>query len=398
LTAPRGVYERREDVFGNVENDLAYSIRRGTTAMKLSILKVLAWGVILATMTAPGVQGATVEEVLGGINKLPAKERQRRLEEGAKKEGNLVVYSNQGVETIQEYTNGFMKKYPFIKIESARLQGAKGLDRILLEHRVGKLTADVVGVDFDNIEELIKAGVHARYDSPEKQNFPSQFWDKNSRWYVADYTVVVIAYNTDLVKAGEAPKSYQDLLNPKWKNDISIDTEPEQLVFAMMMESGEAKTAEYLKALMRNGAVPRRGHTLQVQLLCSGETKIAAEVYPPRVMQMKYEKKCPIAMNFPNPTPGSLGSHTGIAKSARYPHAAALYLDFMLSEDGAVALVKAGGTIPARNGAKAGWQEILNALENKKLRKVLIGHERMAELKQKGYKMMDDIVVRKQLK
>ena len=347
---------------------------------------------------AGGASGATVEETLAAINKLPARERQRQLEAGAKKEGNLVVYSNQGVETIQGYANAFSKKYPSIKIETARLQGAKGVDRILLEHRVGKLSADVVGVDFDNIEELMKAGVHARYDSPEKKNFAKQFWDKDGRWYVAEYTLIVIAYNTDLVKASEAPKSYQDLLSPKWKSDISIDTEPEQLVFAMMMESGEAKTAEFLKALMRNGAVPRRGHTLQVQLLCSGETKIAVEVYPARVMQMKYEKKCPIAMIFPNPTPGSLGSHTGVVKSAKHPHAAALYLDFMLSEDGVVALVKSGGTVPARNGAKAGWQEILNALDNKNLRKVLIGHDKMAELKDKGYKMMDDIIVRKQLK
>ncbi len=346
----------------------------------------------------PPADAATAEEILAGVNKLPAKERQRRLEEGAKKEGNLVVYSNQGVETIQEYADAFRKKYPFIKLETSRLQGAKGLDRILLEHRVGKLTADVVGVDFDNIGELMKAGVHARYDSPEKKNFSKELWDKDGRWYVADYTLVVIAYNTDLVKPGEAPKSYADLLNPKWKNDISIDTEPEQMVFALMMEWGEAKTAEYLKALMRNGAVPRRGHTLQVQLLCSGETKIAAEVYPPRVMQMKYEKKCPIAMAFPNPVPGSLGSHHGIVKNTRHPHAAALYMDFMLSEDGVVALVKSGGTIPARNGAKAGWQEILNALENKSLRKVLIGHEKMAEVKDKGYKMMDDIIVRKQIK
>ena len=368
-----------------------------------SKMKVKGWAIsIILAVAAIGFAApagaATAEGVLAGINKLPAKERQRRLEEGAKKEGNLVVYSNQGVETIQEYADGFRKKYPFVKLETSRLQGAKGLDRILLEHRVGKLTADVVGVDFDNIGELMKAGVHARYDSPEKKNFSKEFWDKDGRWYVADYTLVVIAYNTDLVKAGEAPKSYEDLLNPKWKSDISIDTEPEQLVFALMMERGEAKTAEYLRALMRNGAVPRRGHTLQVQLLCSGETKIAAEVYPPRVMQMKYEKKCPIAMVFPNPIPGSLGSHHGIVKNTRNPHAAALYMDFMLSEDGVVALVKSGGTIPARNGAKAGWQEILNALNNKNLRKVLIGHEKMAEVKDKGYKMMDDIIVRKQIK
>ena len=345
-----------------------------------------------------GTEAASVEELFAGIGKLPAKERQRRLEEGAKKEGNLVVYSNHGLETTQEYSDAFQKKYPFVKVDASRLQGAKGLDRILLEHRVGKLPADVVGVDFDNIGELMKTGVHARYDSPEKKYYPSQFWDKEGRWYTAEYTLVVIAYNTNLVKPAEAPKSYQDLLNPKWKNDISIDNEPEQAVFAWLMEWGEEKTAQYMKALMRNGAVARRGHTLQVQLICSGETKIAVEVYPPRVLQMKYEKKCPIAMVFPNPTPGSLGSHTGIAKSAKNPHAAALYIDFMLSEDGAVALARGGGTISVRKGAKAGWQDIIDAVESKKFRTTLVGHERMGELKDKGYKLIEDIIVRKQLK
>ncbi|MGH7927625.1 MAG: hypothetical protein ACREQV_07510, partial [Candidatus Binatia bacterium] len=90
-------------------------------------------------------QAATVDELFASINKLAPQERQRRLEEGAKKEGNLVVYSNQGLETIQEYSHAFQKKYPFVKVEASRLQGAKGLDRILLEYRVGKLPADVVG-------------------------------------------------------------------------------------------------------------------------------------------------------------------------------------------------------------------------------------------------------------
>ena len=354
---------------------------------------------VCLSLTLSSLAGAaTVEEILAGINKLPSSERQKRLEEEAKKEGKLVVYSNQGLETIQEYSNAFQKKYPFVKVDASRLQGAKGLDRILLEHRVGKLPADVVSVDFDNIGELLKTGMHARYDSPEKKYYPSEFWDKEGRWYAAEYTLAVIAYNTNLVTQSDAPKGYQNLLSPKFKNDISIDTEPEQAVFAWMMAWGEEKTAEYMKALMRNGAVPRRGHTLQVQLLCSGETKIAVEVYPPRVLQMKYEKKCPIAMVYPNPTPGSIGSHAGITKTAKSPHAAALYIDFILSDDGVAALARAGGTISARKGAKAGWQEIIDALQKKNIRPVLIGHEKMAELKDKGYKMMDDIIVRKQFK
>ncbi|HKY06593.1 MAG TPA: hypothetical protein VJQ55_00040 [Candidatus Binatia bacterium] len=70
----------------------------------------------------------------------------------------------------------------------------------------------------------------------------------------------------------------------------------------------------------------------------------------------------------------------------------------MLSEDGVAALVRSGGTISARKGAKAGWQEIINAVESKKIRTVLIGHEKMAEVKEKGYKLIEDIIVRKQLK
>jgi iron(III) transport system substrate-binding protein len=252
-----------------------------------------------------------------------------------------------------------------------------------------------VGVDFDNITELLKGGVLGRYDSPEKKAYAGEFWDKEGRWYVTDYTLVVIGYNGKLVNPKEAPKSYADLLNPKWKNDISIDTEPEQAVFAWLLDWGEAKTVEYMKALMRNGAVPRRGHTLQVQLLCSGETKIAVEVYPARVAQMKHEKGCPLEMVFPNPTPGSLGSHSGIARSAAHPHAAALYLDYILSAEGATALAKHGG-LPARKGVKGAYEEVSN-LDEKGIRMVLVGPDKMPVVKDKGYKLIEEIIIRKQI-
>jgi len=356
------------------------------------LLLTVAW--FAAIYSSPAF-AASAEDLLAEINKLPASERQKRLEEGAKKEGALTVYSNQGLDTIRAYSEGFAKKYPFVKVDSTRLQGAKGMERMLLEHRIGKLQADVVGVDFDNITELLKGGVLGRYDSPEKKAYPSQFWDKDGRWYVTDYTLVVIGYNSKLVNPAEAPKSYADLLNPKWKNDISIDTEPEQAVFVWLLDWGEAKTVEYMKALMRNGAVPRRGHTLQVQLLCSGETKIAVEVYPARIAQMKHEKGCPIEMVFPNPTPGSLGSHSGIAKSAAHPHAAALYLDYILSTEGATALAKHGG-LPARKGVKAAYEEVSN-LDEKGIRMILVGPDKMPVVKDKGYKLIEEIIIRKQI-
>ena len=362
------------------------------TNHRVAALLTAAW---LTALSFSPAFAASAEDLLAEIHKLPANERQRRLEEGAKKEGSLTVYSNQGLETIRAYSEGFGKKYPFVKIDSTRLQGNKGLERMLLEHRIGKLEADVAGVDFDNITELLKGGVLGRYDSPEKKYYAGQFWDKEGLWYVTDYTLVVIGYNSKLVKSAEAPKSYADLLNAKWKNDISIDTEPEQAVFTWLLDWGEAKTIEYMKALMKNGAVPRRGHTLQVQLLCSGETKIAVEVYPARIAQMKHEKGCPLEMVFPNPTPGSLGSHSGIAKSATHPHAAALYLDYILSAEGATALAKNGG-LPARKGVKGAYEEVSN-LDEKGIRMILVGPDKMPVVKDKGYKLIEEIIIRKQI-
>lgn len=101
-------------------------------------------------------------------------------------------------------------------------------------------------------------------------------------------------------------------------------------------------------------------------------------------------------MNFPNPTPGSVGSHTGIAKGAKRPHAAALYLDFIMSAEGAAALAKAGG-LPARKGAKAAWDEVSD-LEEKGVRILMMGHEKMAQVKDKGYKLIEDIIIRKQIR
>ena len=85
------------------------------------VISILALIGVLATVPL-SAYAATPEDLLAQINKLSPAERQKRLEEGAKKEGNVVVYSNHGLETIEAYAEGFTKKYPFIKVERTRLQ------------------------------------------------------------------------------------------------------------------------------------------------------------------------------------------------------------------------------------------------------------------------------------
>ena len=87
-----------------------------------------------------------------------------------------------GARKYPRLSEGFAKKYPFVKVDRRGSRAQRDWTDPA-GARVGKFQADVIGVDFDNIDELLKGGVLARYDSPEKKVLCQQFWDKEGLWY-----------------------------------------------------------------------------------------------------------------------------------------------------------------------------------------------------------------------
>lgn len=336
----------------------------------------------------------SVEETLTEINKLAPAERQKRLEEGAKKERAVLFYSNENIDLLQQLAEGYMKRYPFVKADFWRGSGARLVDRILLEHRAKKLDADVVNVPFEAGTAIKRERVWAVYRSPELRHYSKTYADENGMWSAGHINIAVIGYNTKMVRPEEAPKDYPDLFNPKWKGDLSIDQEPDRALNGWLAAWGEEKTRDFVKRLMRNGMIVRRGHTQQMQLLCGGEFKIGVELYAYRVAQVKYEKKCPVAMAFPNPTPGSVGSLSGVNRNAPHPHAGALFMDFMLSAEGSK-IVAATGRITGHKDVKSAYEETSN-LEQKKVPLLLVSPEKAGQLAGASQKIMEEILIRKQ--
>jgi len=355
---------------------------------------VLIFICLMAGGFVPHAQGKTAEEIFNEIGKLNPVERQKQLEEGAKKEGAVMFFSNENIDLLQKFAEGFMKRYPFVKADFWRGSGARLVERVLLEHRAKKLDADVVNVPFEAGRTIKQAGVWTLYRSPELRNYSKMHADEKGFWFAAHLNIAVIAYNTKMVKADEAPKEYPDLYNAKWKGDLSIDLEPERALMGWLVSWGEEKTRDFLKRLMRNGMVVRRGHTQQIQLLCGGEFKIGVEIYAYRVAQFKHERKCPVGMSFPNPTPGSVGSLAGINRNAPHPHAAALFADFVLSAEGEK-LLASTGRIPGHREVKSIYEEV-NDLEKKKVPLLLVSPEKADELGDVAKKIMEEILVRKQ--
>jgi len=346
----------------------------------------LAWVASVSSASA-----ASVESLYAEINKLPAAQRQARLEEGARREGAFVYYSISAAELIAAYVKGFTNRYPFIKAEFYRGSGNQLVVRTMMEHKTGRLAADVVSVGTENVMALKRSGIWTRYHTPESANYPREQYDKDGYFHADSLGLATIAYNRDLIKKEDAPKSYADLLDPKWKGSLTIDLEPERAMLTWLSAWGEAKTRDYVQRLLANGATVRRGHTLQGQLLCAGEFKIAVEVYPDGILRMK-QKGCPAEIVFPNPTPALAGGNYGINVNAPHPHAEALFVDFVLSAKGAKNL-SGTGRIPRRKGARSVYEELAN-LEERGVPLYVVTAEQTDRVSKAMEKIVKEMLVR----
>ena len=271
----------------------------------------------------------------------------QKLIDGAKKEGALVWYMSASIEDAQAILLAFSKKYPFLKTDFFRAGSARLFNRIMNEARAGKVLFDLVAVRGLETHQLVKAGLLQPYVSPESAAYPAGF--KDSKGYWVDYfdSYNVIGYNTQLVAREQAPKSWEDLLDPKWKGKIALDEENFSWYGAMTQKWGKEKTQRYMRALAKQDIQLRNGQTLIAQLMAAGEFSVAM-VLAHRIEKMK-EQGAPVAW-VTTLDPVTVSLHPiGIAAKAPHPNAAKLFVDFILSKDGQQLLLSIERT-PARPG------------------------------------------------
>jgi iron(III) transport system substrate-binding protein len=295
------------------------------------------------------------EEIWQELAQLSVEERQKRLISGARSEGKSVLFGNISGDHMEKLRVDFEKRYG-VKLDGYRASGERTANRLLTESRAGKLDVDVVAPSTEHIPGLIKAGVMGRYNSPERAAFPETHRDRQGYWTAYDYNVAVIAYNTGMVAPGEAPKKYDDFLDPKWKGSFALDMDPDKSIMGWLKTWGPERTKKYLQAISKNEVVVRKGHTLLAQLLCAGEFKAAIDLYAYRLADLKHTKGCPVEISYPDPTPAT-PSPVGVSKKSPRPYAAALLLDYILSEP-AQKILSEGGRISGRRDVRPRYAEL----------------------------------------
>ncbi|MGH7847816.1 MAG: ABC transporter substrate-binding protein [Candidatus Binatia bacterium] len=255
------------------------------------------------------------------------------LIEGAKKEGKLAIYSVLAVPDHTQVIEAFKQKYPFIDVSLWRPSGAgEGVaTRVMTEAAANTYLVDVIGIDQPLMSHLIKRNLMMRYESPERESFEPAFKDKQGHWTAFYLNPKVIPYNTKVVRAEDAPKTYSDLLDPKWKGRLVMEDTEGGWFGSLCLYWGEKKTVDYMRQLAKQNFTMRSGHTLITMLIAAGEYPGAVVSNGPRVELTKL-RGAPLDWNPPDPTVVSITT-IGAAARAPHPNSAKLYLDHVLSRE-----------------------------------------------------------------
>lgn len=269
-----------------------------------------------------------------------------RVLEAARQEGRLALYTGMDTEEASLFTKEFSKKYPFIKTEIFRASGEKVQARFLIEHRANVHSADIFQTSIVQVYQLKNLGLLAKYVSAEAAPYPDGFKDPQGHWTAFYQIPYVIGYNTHMVSAKDAPSSYEDLLHPRWKGLIALETEEYQWFYHLMQIMGKDKGLEFMKRFAGQSLQMRKGHTLLAQLVAAGEVALATVVYSNRVERLKASGAPIDWVRFKGPTITALNA-ISIPDRAPHPNGAKLFVDFALSKEGQ-SLLRGLRRIPAR--------------------------------------------------
>ncbi len=325
-------------------------------------MKVRRFAVAAALLIATGGCGggqdgtAAPESASGSdIAMYSGPDRQQRLLEGAKAEKELLWYTTIIPDQLaQPLVDAFKAKYPFANVRFFRANSTEVAQRAVQEYQGKRHEVDLVD-GTGSASLLRKAGILQPFRSPELDTFGAELKDPEGYWAAELQYFMVAGYNTKLVPESAAPKTHEDLLDPRWKGKMAWSTSPTSgapLFIGNVLETmGEAKGKEYLGRLAKQDIrnLEASGRAVLDQVV-SGETPLALNVFNDQVA-FSAAKGAPVAWVPLEPAIAQL-SRISLMSKPPHPHMAMLFLDFMFSEEGQQIISKGGG-IPARPGVEA---------------------------------------------
>jgi iron(III) transport system substrate-binding protein len=311
---------------------------------KRNALRLFSLCLLLWSISSESARGATDASVF----------------EKAKVEGEVVLYTAWGLDTVQVLQKAFAKKYPFIKFDARRTGSERLLTITITEHKQKLFRADVFSGSHLAMINHKKMGHLQKYVSAEQRAFPKEFQDPDGYWTAYYMDTRVLAYNTRMATRDNLPKTYDDLLLAKWKGKMAMDDADYILYGSLLEMMGRERGLSFMKKLAQQDLIIRSGHSLLTQLLIGGEFPIYLDGFGSNIEKFKAQG-APIDWTALEPVVVSLNP-VGMAINAPHPNAARLLVDFLLSREGQE-LGKSVAKIPARTEVEAPYPRLTKGLK-----------------------------------
>jgi len=267
------------------------------------------------------------------VSAFPAFAQDARVE-AAKKEGKVVWYTSLALPSAEKVAKLFEAAYPGIKVEVHRTGSQRILQRVMQELQANLKLVDVIHTsDAGHFVLLKEKKLLMKYTPAGVDPFPAGFKDRDGYYYGLRATVNVIAYNTKLVSAGEIPKGWKDLLDPKWKGKL-VTAHPgySGVIATHVLALVHLHGWDYFKQLAQNKLMLVQSAVDPAGVVASGERLVAVNGGDYYYYQMK-KKGNPIEVVYPKEGVPLVVSPTAIASFAPHPNAAKLFTDFTFSRE-----------------------------------------------------------------
>ncbi len=254
--------------------------------------------------------------------------------------GKVMLYSSMQEDQLVAIKEGFEKKYPGVTMEYYFAGTSKVVTKISTEAQAGHVDADVIWVgDAADYVSFKDEGILQQYSSPEAANLDPAYVDADGYYTAARLVGVGIAYNTATVTPEEAPKTWNDLLDEKWKDQIVMSdpgTAGTTKYWMNAMMCSDKYGADYMQKLKDNGCLLESGTTATHNQLAASAYQVG--VCLDYVTANLVAEGSPIAFLYPEDTV-SIASPIGLVKDCNNEENGKLLYDFILSKEGQEILV-----------------------------------------------------------
>jgi iron(III) transport system substrate-binding protein len=260
--------------------------------------------------------------------------RQQELYAVAKKEGEITWYQAQSDDvTAQALGRNFEALYPGVRANVVRTTSQVAFQRVSQEIKAGAMQVDILGTsDIGHYVTLKEKGLLEKYvpeNATKIHDIYKQF-DPDGTFFVSSSGMIAIGYNTAKLKESEAPKSWSELADPKWKDKITLGHPGfSGYVGTWVVMMRKLYGWQFFEQLAKNNPQVGRSINDTVTMLNAGERLVSAG--PVGTTMSSAQKGNPVAMIYPTDGTVLIIAPSAIMKGVKHPNAARLFMEYLLS-------------------------------------------------------------------